>query len=575
MNWIVTIVTLLIVILIGAMFFAMPWLTRPTIPLGVSIPSTRVSEPVVIRAVKRYRIGMIVVTLVAVLVGILGAAFAPLAAALLPIAVILVGTLVVYLTSRRLIQHAKRDGDWYHDVPVRLTATVTSVDRRRIPPALGWYVAAIVVLMAAIVIGAAIYDSLPDPIAVHWNADGVADRFAAKTIWSVFGPILLGIGVVALLFLLAVFMPRWPVRGVASDSPEVSARIAVAQVTLMQGLLGQIAFLIALEFACVAVVGWLAPASPTVIIVSTLVLPLLLLAVIVLFIVRYRRATVAARAGVPVSAGGAGATDAPRPEAPDDDRFWKAGSIYVNRADPALLVPKRFGVGWTVNMGHPAGIALAVITLLIVVGAIVWGVSTRSHAQALGALALFANPLGVVLRNRRAGHDKLVWARPDLQAPEDFTLTSPAFDHGAPIPASYRGRLFGPNISPALAWTTPPAGTAELVLIVQDPDVPFGKPAIHALAVGIDPSSAGIPENGLAHPSPIPGLTHGKGPLGRRGWGGPMPPRSHGPHSYVFQVFALDYRPGLPESFDLDDALTAMRGHVIARARLDGTYEVQ
>ena len=45
-----------------------------------------------------------------------------------------------------------------------------------------------------------------------------------------------------------------------------------------------------------------------------------------------------------------------------------------------------------------------------------------------------ANPLGVALRNRRAGHHTLVWARPDLQAPENFTLPSPAFDHGAPIP---------------------------------------------------------------------------------------------------------------------------------------------
>jgi len=88
-----------------------------------------------------------------------------------------------------------------------------------------------------------------------------------------------------------------------------------------------------------------------------------------------------------------------------------------------------------------------------------------------------ANPLGVVLRNRHAGQHTLVWARPGLQAPENFTLTSPAFDHGAPIPEKHRGRLLGAHISPALNWTQPPAGTAELVLIVQDPDVPFGKPA--------------------------------------------------------------------------------------------------
>ena len=41
-----------------------------------------------------------------------------------------------------------------------------------------------------------------------------------------------------------------------------------------------------------------------------------------------------------------------------------------------------------------------------------------------------ANPIGVALRNRRAGHHTLVWARPDLQAPENFTLTSPALPDG-------------------------------------------------------------------------------------------------------------------------------------------------
>ena len=379
MNWIVTVVTLLIVILVGAIGYVMPLLTRPTIPLGVSIPSTRVSDPVVIRAVRRYRIGMVVVTLGAVILGILGAALAPLAAALLPIAVMLAGTLVVYLTSRRVIQQAKREGDWYSDMPIRLTATVTATDRPQTAPAFGWYVAGIIVLTAAIVIGAAVYDNLPDPIPVHWNAAGVADRFAAKDIWSVFGPILLGIGMVALLFVLAVLMPRWPVRAAASERPEVSARIALAQATVMQSLLGQIAFLIALEFAGVAVVGWLAPASPIVMVVSTLVLPLSLLGAIVLFVVRYRRATVAARGAVPVEVGAPGTAGRPTPESPDDDRFWKAGSIYVNRADPAFLVPKRFGVGWTVNLGHPAGVALAAVILVVAVGAIVWGAAAGAH----------------------------------------------------------------------------------------------------------------------------------------------------------------------------------------------------
>ena len=186
-----------------------------------------------------------------------------------------------------------------------------------------------------------------------------------------------------------------------------------------------------------------------------------------------------------------------------------------------------------------------------------------------------ANPLGVALRNRRAGHHTLIWAHPDLQAPENFTLTSPAFEHREPIPEKHRGRLFGANISPALNWTQPPAGTVELVLIVQDPDVPFWKPATHALTLGIDPSRSGIPENALADPSPIQGVRHGKGALGRRGWAGPLPLRSHGPHAYVFQLFALDQVLGLPAGFALDEVTAAIAGHAIGRARLDGTYEIR
>ncbi|MCS5735023.1 YbhB/YbcL family Raf kinase inhibitor-like protein [Herbiconiux daphne] len=186
-----------------------------------------------------------------------------------------------------------------------------------------------------------------------------------------------------------------------------------------------------------------------------------------------------------------------------------------------------------------------------------------------------ANPLGRLLRNRRAGDDTLAWANPALLAPENFTLTSPAFEHGTPIPEKHRGRIRGQNISPALEWTTPPAGTRELVLIVQDPDVPFGTPASHALTIGIDPTIAGIPENGLRQPSPLPGLRHGRGGLGRRGYSGPLPIRSHGPHTYAFQLFALDQNLTLADPFTLDDTLHALAGHVIGRARLDGTYEIR
>jgi uncharacterized membrane protein len=51
----------------------------------------------------------------------------------------------------------------------------------------------------------------------------------------------------------------------------------------------------------------------------------------------------------------------------DDDTFWKLGTVYINRDDPALLVPKRFGIGRTLNFGHPLSwvIILALIVFIV------------------------------------------------------------------------------------------------------------------------------------------------------------------------------------------------------------------
>ncbi len=34
----------------------------------------------------------------------------------------------------------------------------------------------------------------------------------------------------------------------------------------------------------------------------------------------------------------------------DDDRYWYGGFFYNNPDDPAVFVPKRFGLGWTMNL---------------------------------------------------------------------------------------------------------------------------------------------------------------------------------------------------------------------------------
>lgn len=49
---------------------------------------------------------------------------------------------------------------------------------------------------------------------------------------------------------------------------------------------------------------------------------------------------------------------------PTLDSHWPFRSIYFNQADPALFVPLRNGVGWTVNFGRPRIILFLAIFLI-------------------------------------------------------------------------------------------------------------------------------------------------------------------------------------------------------------------
>ena len=60
--------------------------------------------------------------------------------------------------------------------------------------------------------------------------------------------------------------------------------------------------------------------------------------------------------------------------------------------------------------------------------------------------------------------------------------------------------------------------------------------------------------------------------MGNRGYAGPRPIPGHGPHHYRFHVFALD-QPLADTVTRAKALLAAMKGHVLARGVLTGTYE--
>ncbi len=174
--------------------------------------------------------------------------------------------------------------------------------------------------------------------------------------------------------------------------------------------------------------------------------------------------------------------------------------------------------------------------------------------------------IGKLLRNVRAGEHRSPLAGSDFAAPDDITVTSTAFGDGSAMPTASAGKGVGDNASPQLSWAGLPSQTRQVVLIIDDIDVPLPRPLLHTVAV-IEPGVQNI-DTGALQPGTA-GIRFIPGSLGHRGYA-PRPIPDHGPHRYRFLVFALDQPVGGDAT---SKALKQMVGHVLARGTLTGTYE--
>ena len=144
-------------------------------------------------------------------------------------------------------------------------------------------------------------------------------------------------------------------------------------------------------------------------------------------------------------------------------------------------------------------------------------------------------------------------------------LTSPAFSDGGEIPreCGYKHGNEEPPLKIECAYTR----IKRLALIMDDPDAmePAGKVWVHWVAWNFTWFADGKPNWNSRH-----GAKQGMTDFGEVGYGGPAPPDKR--HTYVFKLYALDTGLDLPGKSTKADVEKAMKGHIIAEAKLTGTY---
>ena len=152
-------------------------------------------------------------------------------------------------------------------------------------------------------------------------------------------------------------------------------------------------------------------------------------------------------------------------------------------------------------------------------------------------------------------------------------VTSPAFVDGGAIPERYTAD--GMDLSPPLKWSKGTNLTKEFAPIIEDADAKMphdkkGRPAVHWFLYKIPADVTELPEGVSRNTT----FLQGKNYLGETGYAGPQPPPGK-LHHYHVQVFALDTEQDWPAGADRDTIRGMMKGHVLSKGELVGTYQAE
>ena len=152
-----------------------------------------------------------------------------------------------------------------------------------------------------------------------------------------------------------------------------------------------------------------------------------------------------------------------------------------------------------------------------------------------------------------------------------FTLTSTGFTDGGALPDA-QVHAKG-NRSPQLSWSGAPEGTKSFAITCFDPDAPTGSGFWHWTVANLPADVTGLAEGASSAGLPK-GAIEGRTDFGQPGFGGAAPPPGHGPHHYVFTVFAVDveHLPVTPEDSGAKYGFN-LHFHTLARASITGIYE--
>lgn len=333
-----------IFIFVGVLETVTPYLSRKTTVFGVSIPEPYVQHQQLQLFKKHY----------SMFVGSIAAAFL-LGQILLLLTSIqeekfvllsFIFLCVMFLLSAALsmsyhikIKKLKKQENWEAHVKTVYVTDLSIRDRDEVLSPV-FFALPVIITLALITFTYMNYNAIPDVFATHWNAAGEADGWTEKTWISVIVMPLILLGTQISLFIISFGMKSAKIQ-LSAQAKEASANRELTQRKYGSWYLAAINYnmtilFVVLHYTTVILKDQTAPYFFPLFIVSMIVS----LGGLILF-------------NWKLSKSNERFDDLHTNEtASADDRYWKWGIFYSNKNDPSLLVEKKYGIGWTVNMAN-------------------------------------------------------------------------------------------------------------------------------------------------------------------------------------------------------------------------------
>jgi uncharacterized membrane protein len=342
-------------LIVGGLFHLIPQLTRPEIFFAVTVPSEFRRTPAGREILRKYRAHVWLHTL--------GSAGLLTFGLMLGNEIVMLSGLYWQMIGGFLSFQAARRNVMPHGVTPSSQREARLAPRASpIPGAALLHLGPFALLGASALYLRAHWNEIPPRFPVHWGLNGQPNGWASRTLGGVYGPQGGGALLCAMLILIWYGI-LYGTRQVQAAGPAARNEAKFRRIQLLCLLSAEYLLAFTFTWASLLPLRSTPGSSPPgfgLFLLGTLVY---ICGIVALLLYAGQGGTRLARSSEALATipGAAPAGDRTL------DNCWKLGLLYVNRDDPAIVVEKRFGIGYTLNLGHPLTWVVLAVMLLVVV----------------------------------------------------------------------------------------------------------------------------------------------------------------------------------------------------------------